>query len=92
MPESSPNKSASIIELTEKIEDDWGEIIWSIIDEAEALFKICHADSDFCIQNITGTNIVFGGTNRVIWSARSGFNPDRSYCTKRFLEKWDMNK
>ena len=41
---------------------------------------------DFCVQSFkNGEVIVFGSTNRLIWSARGGFRPDVSYCTGQFL-------
>ena len=44
---------------------------------------------DFCIQLFGVTAIVFGGTNRLVWTPTHGFNPDRPYCTERFLKRYD---
>ncbi len=46
---------------------------------------------DFCVQNSSPqlASIVFGSTNRLIWSPFTGFYADRSYCSARFLEQYD---
>lgn len=41
---------------------------------------------DFCVQHAEPDVIVFGGTNRLIWSMRRGFRCDPTYCTQRFLD------
>jgi hypothetical protein len=41
--------------------------------------------ADFCIQSFSPTSIVFGSTNRLVWTPTGGFRPDRSYCTNKFL-------
>ena len=67
-----------------------GEIVCM---EAETIFTDCGAADDFCIQDIGIGSVVFGGINRIIWRPKSGFFPDRSYCTDRFLKCWDnLNK
>lgn len=76
--------------MTAKLKDNWGELVYSIIDEARSRFAACGAESDFCLQHHTGTSIVFGGTNRVIWTAVSGYRPDPDDCTKRFLRQWQQ--
>ncbi len=58
-----------------------GEAVFYI---AKELFKECGAEEDFCVQDDLIGRIVFGGTNRVIWSAATGFRMDESYCTERF--------
>jgi hypothetical protein len=74
--------------VTNKAIFEIGEVV---VDAALDIFAECGAASDFCVQHIGG-NIVFGGTNRLIWSSKFGFNPDRSYCTENFLKKWDERK
>jgi hypothetical protein len=68
------------------------ELIESIVLEAERIFKLCGASDDFCFQHATNKTIVFGGTNRLIWSAKKGFRVDQSSCTSRFLLEWTKYK
>lgn len=62
------------------------------------LSKICEAAArywkgidpyDFCIQYVSPEHITFGSTNRLIWTPFNGFRADRSYCSSRFLERYD---
>jgi hypothetical protein len=76
------------VKIAESVQDDWGEVVWSIIDEAARRFAACGRADDFCLQCVSGVNLVFGGTNRVIWSAASGFRCDQSYCSEGFLSEW----
>jgi hypothetical protein len=61
-----------------------------VVETALERFQICGAEKDFCIQHV-GTNVVFGGTNRVTWNRRHGFRIDESYCTARFVQEWHAN-
>jgi hypothetical protein len=61
------------------------------VEEVMDIFEACGCPDDFCVQNAGGYVLVFGGTNRLCWSAKKGFYPDRSYCTKRFLASWDKS-
>jgi len=61
-----------------------------ILEEAETRFSACGAEDDFCVQHV-GQNAVFGGTNRLIWSAKHGWQPDRQSCTQRFLAEYDAH-
>ena len=83
------------IEITEQLERDWGEIVLSIVDEAREIFRECGDEDDFGLQHaaefagLAGV-IVFGGTNnRLLWSPGGGFRPDASYCSSRFLERFN---
>lgn len=60
-----------------------------VLEAAHDIFCTCQAESDFCVQSTGGQTVVFGGTNRLIWTARGGFRPDRGYCTERFLALYD---
>jgi hypothetical protein len=60
-----------------------------VIEEAEQIFTECGSPDDFCIQCSVGYSVVFGGLNRLLWTSKGGFKPDRCYCSKRFLENWD---
>jgi len=64
------------------------EIGEHVVEEAEYVFERCGVASDFAIQ---GGN-VFGSVNRIIWTARTGFEADRFYCTDSFLEAFDKWK
>ena len=62
------------------------EIAISIIEMAEQIFIECGAKSDFCIQH---DGLVFGGVNRLILT-KYGWRIDRSDCTPRFIEQFDL--
>ncbi|MDA8137015.1 MAG: hypothetical protein M0036_00055 [Desulfobacteraceae bacterium] len=64
----------------------------AVYEAAKELFEACGAGEDFCVQHLSGTSAVFGGTNRVIWSPVAGFTLDASYCTERFKEKYLLFK
>jgi hypothetical protein len=60
-----------------------------LAEGAWEIFSNMGYKSDFCVQNVTATGAVFGGWNRLLWSAQHGFRPDYSYCTREFLDKWE---
>lgn len=74
------------IHLSTKDRAEVGEIV---IYRAEDIFERCSASSDFCIQSIHENCVIFGSTNRLKFSAKFGWVPERSYCTPGFLEKYD---
>ena len=45
---------------------------------------------DFCIQHhaIYDGVVVFGGTNRLQWSAKYGFRYSLTHCTERFIARF----
>lgn len=55
---------------------------------AMRIFEDCGAAEDFCVQAV-GDVVVFGGVNRLIFSAKDGWHPDSIYCSERFLKKWN---
>ena len=61
--------------------------VWEIF-KAAALYWVDLDEDDFCLQSASSETLVFGGTNRLIWSAARGFQPDQSYCTEKFLLNW----
>ena len=79
MTESDPNNQLIVM----------GELIEI---EAQNIFERCGAFSDFCVQHVGSLAAIFGGVNRVIFSPRTGWRVDRSYCSSRFLEAWDSIK
>lgn len=71
--------------ITDYDNDRIGQIV---VDEAFELFEDLGFVDDFCVQSVGMSDVVFGGTNRVIWSVRTGFRMDRSYCTSKFIAAW----
>ena len=69
-------------------ENDLLQIGENVVDAAEELFKRAGYKSDFCIQSV-GTNAVFGAHNRVLYHPISGFQPDRGYCSAKFLKAFN---
>ncbi len=67
-------------------DDDCIAIGFQVVEAAMEYFVEC--PEDFCLQNMSGETIVFGGTNRLLWTARHGFRPDRSSCTEKFLRHY----
>lgn len=59
------------------------EIVADIVLNAAEFWAEC--PGDFCVQYV-GERIVFGGTNRIVWSATYGFECDESYCTQKFID------
>ena len=59
------------------------ELTYIIVYEAAKYFAEC--PEDFCLQSVGYNCIIFGGTNRLIWTP-NGFAPDISYCTEKFLK------
>jgi len=54
---------------------------------AQEYFENCL--DDFCLQHPGDECIIFGGTNRLIWRAKTGFKADASYCTPEFLAHFE---
>ena len=75
----------AIIEPTNEQTQKIGDVV---VDAAYGIFSIMDRADDFSIQYIGVLKCVFGSTNRIIWDPIRGFRPDKSYCTKEFLNKW----
>ena len=58
----------------------------ALAQAAARYFEEC--EDDFCVQDAGGEVLVFGGTNRLLWTPARGFYPDRSYCTENFLQHY----
>lgn len=55
---------------------------------AKKFWAIC--PYDFCVQyDNFPISIVYGGTNRVVWSPKHGFWVDKPYCSDRFIEHFE---
>lgn len=61
----------------------------AVFEAAQSIFSDCQAEEDFGVQYTGSSSAVFGGHNRVCWTPRLGFYPDRPYCTERFLRLYD---
>jgi hypothetical protein len=76
-------------EIQLRYQDEEHLVLWFDIFEAASRYWEENPD-DFCVQSFEGgETIVFGGLNRLIWSPFTGFQADRSYCSKKFLERYD---
>ena len=60
-----------------------------VAEDAHSLFTSLGFADDFCVQCVSGTTAVFGGTNRVKWSMRGGYRIDPSYCSDEFVLAWN---
>jgi hypothetical protein len=64
-------------------------LVYSIIEAAKKYWDYSDAASrDFCMQHTSGTSIVFGGVNRITWTARNGFQVHPNSCSPEFLENY----
>ena len=81
------------VEISNSIinDDKYPELIYSIVERAEEIFKECDEFGDFGVQYVSYNCIVFGGFNRMIWTP-NGFRLDESYCRKDFIEKFNQLK
>jgi len=68
------------------------ELVLSIAYEAEDIFIKCGVKDDFCIQAVGSEWIIFGGTNRLKWTAKWGFELQPSYCTLKFMRAFHTLK
>jgi hypothetical protein len=69
-------------------EEQLQEIGTVIVNEAYQLFVDLKIEGDFCVQSIGYNCVVFGGTNRIIWSVRYGFRLDAPYCSDHVVRRW----
>lgn len=78
--------------IMSKPTDEQIEVIgMRVCEVALEIFQRCGSESDFCVQH-AWVNIVFGGTNRLIFSPHSGWRIDRSDCTTKFIDCWESIK
>jgi len=59
----------------------------SISQAAAVYFDDCL--DDFCVQHVGTATIIFGGGNRLLWTAKAGFYPDKGYCSPEFLARFE---
>jgi hypothetical protein len=80
--------SADVLkELLNEYPDAPADVFEYVVWKAASYFAEC--PEDFGIQHkFLPEGIVFGGTNRIIWTVRSGFYCDESYCTEDFIKRF----
>lgn len=59
------------------------------LESARELYADLNAEDDFNEVVRTPGGLRFGTQNHVYWSPCSGFHPDRTNCTREFLDRWD---
>ena len=81
------------IKLQEKLcnirQDDKNDITLLVCEMAASIFEEIGCPDDYCIQDISGYRVIFGGLNRVVFTPFDGFWADQIYCTANFLDKFD---
>ena len=79
-----PNLKKALMAVESGINSN--DFMSSVVIAASEYWERANCLGDFCIQHVgAGESIVFGGSNRVVWTIRSGFIIDRSYCSSSFL-------
>jgi hypothetical protein len=73
----------SVEKAGEKLRPFLGDFADLVAEAAAVYFEVC--PEDFGVQYV-GEAVVFGGTNRLIWTPAQGFRPDREYCSPAFLK------
>lgn len=64
-------------------------LMYSLCEAAADIFVKAGCPDDFCLQLANWDVLVFGGTNRLKWTPKHGFYPDRGYCSQKFLDSFD---
>lgn len=60
----------------------------SVVWQAARFFEEC--PEDFGIQHaFLPEGVVFGGTNRIVWTVRHGFRCEERYCSERFVQHFN---
>lgn len=72
-----------------KEEGEVAGVVYAIIETAYEIWERAECVDDFCVQDVSGKCIVFGGTNRVVWGPRYGWWIDKSFCTEKFIKAFD---
>jgi hypothetical protein len=79
--------TAAVTYLTKQPHDKAKTLLEQITEAAARYWEGIRGD--FCAQHYNGEVIVFGSSNRLIYTPHGGFRPDRSYCTEQFLANCD---
>jgi hypothetical protein len=70
--------------VLERLLEDSETVISCLVKQAMGFWEEC--PGDFCVQHVDPNGIIFGGSNRVLWTPCSGFMADESRCTDQFLD------
>ncbi len=71
-------------------DDDLMRIGAAVIEAADMIFTDAGAESDFCLQDVAGDTVIFGGTNRLVLNCR-GWAYSNSHCTETFMQSVDKH-
>lgn len=63
-----------------------------LVNVARGIFVRCGAIDDFCLNRTSISVAIFGESNRLTWTARTGWDIDRSRCSQTFSTIWDRIK
>ena len=78
------------IDDLESNKHDMQGVVYQIAHAAFDVYEEAGCPNDFCIQSMDGFTtevpLIFGGTNRLLWTPWKGFVPDVSYCNDGFLD------
>jgi len=64
------------------------DIMYSVFERAYSIFHRAGCPHDFCVQHATEYGIVFGGSNRLVWTPFNSFSADPNYCTESFIKAY----
>lgn len=71
-------------EIIDKNPELASEMLNWIVERAAEFYEEC--PYDFGLQHyFLPEGIVFGGTNRIVWTVLNGFRCDEKYCSERFI-------
>lgn len=78
------------LQVAEQLLPDAPYVVEAIASAASEVFIRAGCPDDFCIQSSGGV-IVFGGRNRIVWTAKTGLQIARDYCTDTFIKAWEAD-
>jgi hypothetical protein len=83
---------AIVMREYERLEDK-DHLAYAVIQAAYDIFKEAGCLEDFGIQHarLEAGCLIFGGTNRLVFSPERGLRPDRGLCTARFIAVTDKH-
>lgn len=78
-----------VIDAALNVDSSTLPLLVTITKAAVRYWEYTNDTSDFTLQLVSDDCVIFGGTNRLVWSPFYGFRPDRAYCTERFLSHYE---
>jgi len=64
-------------------------LVFAVVEAAASYWDAPGVDHrDFGLQSGGGDVLVFGGSNRLVWTPSRGFVPDRALCSAAFLKNY----